>query len=231
MQFYRIKHSIDSKIIGRKYPQVEKVLIPTTWEDPLFIQSFVGKEAPAVVLLPTPILYKHSKLTDLISGASVGLSLNLLVSDKLFSILENSNSFGLQYFQVNLLEKNDVKHKYWIIHPFHSYFEILDLEGSEIGYYRDMKYSILLRSIKTLDHFRLKKEIDDYNSREVNDSNINENLCIRHLKFNNRSNIDFFSLQPVLGGIGFYVSENLKGKIENAGCTGIVFTEPNERYP
>jgi hypothetical protein len=34
-----------------------------------------------------------------------------------------------------------------------------------------------------------------------------------------------------LGGVGFFVSEKLKNEIENAGCTGMVFTSPNDVYP
>jgi hypothetical protein len=229
--YYRIRHSIITKNIGRKYPQVERVLIPTTWEDPLFIQSFVGKEAPLNVLLPTPILYKSSKVTDLISAATVGLSLNLLVSDKLFSILKNSKSFGIQFFRIHLLENTGIKHTYWIVHPYNSYYEILNLRDSEIGYYRDMQYTKLIRLIKAFDFISLRKEINDFMNREINDISIDENLCIRHISFNEKSDIDFFALQHVTGGIGYYISERLKSEIEKTGCTGIVFKEPNEQYP
>jgi hypothetical protein len=42
---------------------------------------------------------------------------------------------------------------------------------------------------------------------------------------------DFFILNYIEGGVGYFVSESLKIEIEKKGCSGIVFTEPNERYP
>jgi hypothetical protein len=50
-----------------------------------------------------------------------------------------------------------------------------------------------------------------------------ENIVLRSDIF-----VDFFVLSPVYGGIGYFVSEDLKIEMEKLGCTRIVFKEPND---
>lgn len=38
-------------------------------------------------------------------------------------------------------------------------------------------------------------------------------------------------MKRVYGGVGFYVSEKVKKQIEEAGCTGFFFSNPEEKYP
>jgi hypothetical protein len=45
-------------------------------------------------------------------------------------------------------------------------------------------------------------------------------------------NVDFLTLYGAKDtGLGYYVSDRLRAVIEKNACTGIVFTEPNEKYP
>ena len=231
MRYYRIRHSLDSKVIGRKYPQIKQVLIPTTWDDPMFIQSYIGQKAPENVLLPTPILYKSSKITDLVSASTVGLSLSLLVSNRLKLLLQSSLSFGMQFFEIQLLANNGLEHSYSIVHSFNSGYCFLNFKDSEIGYYKQTGGSDLTQSINSSTSKDLEKEISDYERYLANASSLDKYLFIKRIEFDKQSGIDFFALSYVHGGTGFFVSENLKNEIEAAGCTGIVFTEPNERYP
>jgi hypothetical protein len=231
MNFYRIRHDINSKVIGSKYPQVEEISIPTTWDDPLFIQSFVGKQAPQNVLLPEGVLYKSSKLTDLVSASAVGLSLNLLISEKLQEVLQDSKSMGVQFFQTQLHERNGLSHAYAIVHPFAFGYKLLDFKNSEIGFYRDNVGLEFLQSIPAKDIGDLEKTINEYEHYVLNSNSIEKYLLIKKPKLREDINIDFFALQYVYGGTGFFVSENLKMQIQAIDCTGIVFTEPDKRYP
>lgn len=230
MIFFRIRHSIDGKIIGRKYPQVEKVFIPTQWDDKLFIQSYVNREAPSNVLLPSPVLYKSAKVTDLLSASAVGLSLNLLISNRLKKIIEASSTLGIQFFHVDIVHLNN-EYSYWILHPYNFLYEQLYLEKSTIGYYKDLSIKNLDHSFKPEDAFALAKEIDQYDNALNLDIHGNKFLFISEIVFKTSHTADFFPLRCISGGTGFFVSQKLKTKIEGENCTGIVFTQPNEVYP
>ena len=144
MTYYRIKESIDKKIIG-KYPQVEEVIIPTTWEDPAFIGCYTNTRAPRNVLVPKAILNKTSKVTDLVSGVAVGLARNLLVSDELKFLLEVSNYYGVDFFETSLKVFNAEELSYWIVHPYKSYYEALDLEKSSFFFGLTSTFSSIQR--------------------------------------------------------------------------------------
>lgn len=229
MTFFRIRESIDSRVIGRKYPQVKDIIIPTTWNDPLFIDSFFSKMAPKNVLLPTPIVWKTTKMTDLLSGGLVGLSRKLLVSKKLAMILQEEQPYGMQFFEVNVLKEKNENFQFLLIHPYDFYFQIIDFEKSEIGYYslsvfdREPKKETVIRNAKDM-----LDEISKFEKSITNGNYDFYNLHIEKISFLTDISTDFFSLSNVSGGVGFYVSERLKNKIEAAGCTGIIFTEPNE---
>ncbi|HMJ47194.1 MAG TPA: hypothetical protein VK498_07675 [Ferruginibacter sp.] len=229
MQFYRIRHSIDNNIIGPKYPQVEKVLIPSTWNSPDFIESFINKEAPADVDLPTPILYKNSNLTDLLSASTVGLSLSLLVSDR-FKIIIQEKIKGIQLFPVKVIHCEN-EYPYWILHPFSFSFDLLNIQQSTMGYYSDFSMKNLDQRFIPKNWIDLKKEIELFDKR-INDNEYDGKIFgITKIVFEEEKSVDFFSLRCISGGTGFFVSEKLKDEIESALCTGIVFTEPNEQHP
>ena len=65
----------------------------------------------------------------------------------------------------------------------------------------------------------------------LNDNFDGKFLIISKLIFDATNVVDFFVVKYITGGVGFFVSERLKKEIETEHCTGIVFTEPNERYP
>jgi hypothetical protein len=230
MYYFRIRHSIDTKIIGRKYPQVERVLISTQWDNPHFIQSYVNKKAPDDVLLPTPILHKSSKLTDLLSASTVGLSLNLLISDKLKKIIEEYLLFGIQFFSV-LVNYKEKEFVYWILHPYDFYFEKLDLNNSTIGYYDDLTFKNIEQKLVLNNSIDLKKEVEKYDVKMASNGYNVKFLGIERIVFEESKKMDFFSIRCVSGGIGFFISEELRNRIEKENCSGIVFTEPNEKYP
>jgi hypothetical protein len=230
MQYYRIQDSLDKKIIGRKYPQVERAILPVAWTDPLFIESFIFKKAPDNVLLAMGILPKSAKPTDLISAGNIGFSLSLVISPRLHDIIVKHRHHGMQFFAITLKGDNGTDYPYWLVHVYDMYYEMLDLEQSFIGHYTSLNFRELIRRNSTTDVEALKQELNVYHTRTENDPTVG-NICITKIVFKQDTDLDFFALRPVYGGTGFYVSERLKAQIEAAGCTGMVFTAPDERYP
>ncbi len=56
-------------------------------------------------------------------------------------------------------------------------------------------------------------------------------LSISRLTFNQNYSVDFFSIERVWGGYGYFVSDKLQKALENNKCSGMIFVDPNERYP
>ncbi len=230
MLYNRINDSIETKVIGRRFPQVERVIIPTQWDAPEFIESYLFKMAPSDVLLPTPVLYKSSKVTDLISSSTVGLSHSLLISNRLKKLLEGNKLYGIQFFSVKVHHK-EKEYSYWILHPYDFYYKQMDFEKSFIGYYQGLTPKNLLKRIIPKNDLEFENEIKAYDKNCASANYDAKNLQIGVLEFKESYSVDFFCIRLTLGGVGFFVSEKLKNEIENAGCTGMVFTSPNDVYP
>lgn len=231
MKYYRIRHSIDPKVIGRKYPQVEDVLISTTWDSPMFLQSFADKKAPPNVEVPAAKLYKSAKVTDLISASAVGLSLNLLVSQQLAEILRNAKTADMQFFDTGVLERNGIEHKYSIVHSYGSGGRVLDFEKSTIAYVKQLGLHDIVQASELSTKEEFEEEIVKFNSYIETTEVLEKFLSVENVMFVENSDIDFFGVRFVSGGTGYYVSERLKSEIEYYEFTGMVFIEPNAQYP
>jgi hypothetical protein len=231
MKYFRLRHSIDPKIIGRKYPQVKDIIVSTTVDDPMFLEAFREKKAPKNILTPMGILNKSAKNTDLISASAVGFTSNLIVSNKLLAIIKAHKIFGVQFFQTVLYEFNTIEHQYWIIHAYDFLFESVDLNLSKIAYYDSLGMNKNLLQVPVFSNHSLKQEFEKYKEQLSNSYDSPKYLLIENLNFVDDADYDFFPLSPIDGGVGYFVSETLKKEIEKAGCSGMVFSEPNEPYP
>lgn len=221
MIYYKINYSSVRKEIG-VFPQVNDSIIPTTVDDPKFINQYFLKKTPSDVLYPSPILRKGAKKTDLLSCSSQGLNTGLLASNLLGNLIVNSSYYGLQFLQTTLWDKNDNSFEYTIIHPYDSGYEYLD--------YTLCVFSIVSGFEKKITPIKITNEQE---LRHISSQlPYGDNIYIDNIVMLNTATTDFFMLKGVSpGGWGFFISEKLKIAIENVGCTGIVFTEPNSRYP
>lgn len=173
------------------------------------------------VITPKPIIAKGAKLTDLISGAAIGSGMQLMISGKLKDLLYKYNQTDLQYFPMTVIYKQIELKGYWITNPYHFKMEVINFKDSIIEVYGQGNIKIRDVQINDLEDFDMaRKKIK-----------LPHGLGIKTLVLKENIPYDFFVLSWVQGGVDYFVSERLKYEIEDAGCTGMVFTKPEERYP
>ena len=222
MNYYRIFRSANSKQIG-KYPQVYEAEVPTTVTDANYIVNLQFEKASDDTQLPKGILAAKAKKTDLISATFIGFSSKLFISKKLFEILHNSKFQGVQFLKTALIIQNKGEEEYYIVNPYELHYEYLDFNSSLFNYYPS-SFSPVEKQV----YFNNVSELITGFKQLVT----GQIIRIETPVFIQDCDVDFFPLNWVNDGFtGYFVSERLKDEIETAGCTGIVFTNPGERYP
>lgn len=209
MKFYRINPNVKKEIVGQQ-PQVEKVISEIYVESPEYITRIGFKKIDSAVYIPDCVLAKNSKITDLITTSP--LSHYNLLSKKLKDIIEASHPKGIQILPVNLVAEDQVI-QYWILHPYIFPMYYLNFAMSKIFLTKWGFRKVESISLNNLKEFREK----------VAELEIPNFLLIEKPVLQKMIKEDFFMLRWVEGGVGYFVSELLKKKIEDAGCTGIEF--------
>ncbi|UPQ80067.1 hypothetical protein M0M57_04345 [Flavobacterium azooxidireducens] len=223
MKHYKLNFTLSTKVRGNSdYVKKNHIKIPNEkmfWEEPKFIGSIRNEKIDFQPYLLDIELFPNSNVNDLIMDGGP-ISTKLIISGKLKSIIEEYRKSGMQFFNINILKKNEVFSDYWILNMYEFNQEFIDFSKCKIIYQEkeaDFEVSYLINEkvvfISNQDEFyalikkaRIKDEI----------------IWIEKLELNN-VNEDFFILKYVNGGVGYFVSETLKQEIEDAGCTGIEF--------
>lgn len=225
--YYRLRPSFDPEEVGHiSCGQADKALYPESISDVLFDQRLPSNHLfemidQSEVITPTPVLAAGAKLTDLISGVALGSGLQLMVSDKLKKILESAGHPGIQFFATEVLYKKVRLPGFWIVHPVEPDMAAVDYANSSI-------------EVLGLGATKLRDvEIENFEKFRSMQSQLVRPEMLQITKLVLRPDIDqpMLLLNHVLGGVGYFVSGELRAEIEAAGCTGIVFTKPEERYP
>lgn len=222
--YYRINHSCNAKIIGNVSQQFETAEYPVPVDHSNFLGNprfFLKKVDIDVVIPAQPILKRGAKKTDLLVGTIYGAIGRFLISDKLKIILEKENNQGIQFIQTSISYKNEKLVGYWFTNPFEFDYDCIDVVKSDFNLYDVFEYAFKEKLI-IANYEELMKLIAGLQPPRM--------LMIENL-FLKESSKDLVILRWVNGGIGYYISEKLKQKIEDAGCTGIEFSNSNERYP
>ncbi len=219
MKFYRIRISLDLKVVGT-YPQVETGIYPIMDNNSNFIGNNYLKKIDFIPELSIPILKKKSKKTDLIGVGIMGFTNALLISEKLQQILEKYGTDNIQFFEAPIKHKDIQEIGYWIVHPYKVNYELVD-------------YSNCIIKRQNLFNYKQTEYIGINSSEEFKNLLVEQNGGIIWSYLIEKLALlqvyqDFFILGGVSSGIGYYVSEHLKNEIEEAGCTGIEF-EPVEQ--
>lgn len=220
MKYYEFKEATGIKAIGRLFPQTTPVYTCSV-EDPNFIDNKIAnfKKIESTVIVPHAVVKGKSViLTDLLSTAGgYGFMFRKLISDRLKLLLDKSKSLGFQFLETIVYDKDNNKHKYWLLNSYVFFPEYIDYTKSEL--YLSGSGGVKLNSV-ACDSFedyeskiRLNAPVDIYFSGFSLDTTLIE--------------YDFFALNNVSGGLTLIVSEKLKKEIEAAGCTGIDFVEIN----
>lgn len=216
MDFYRMSVSSGTDI-GKTFPQSQDEINIVSIED---IKHFRNQKPYILladdVVMPEPILHPKAILTDLVS--TVAISLGLLVSERLKLIIEKLTSPSeIQFISVNLHSKK-AQFKYWLLWPLQFDMALIRYDVSEI--YKD---STLLGPFEKMHIKSYQEYLDALKLIEKNFSHSREGMEITSLFFQEGISKNFLQIENVKGGIGYFVSDNLKKQIESAGCTGISF--------
>lgn len=231
MKFFRIYNSSKAEEVGF-YPQVFNAVVNYDIYDENSAYHLHFSKATEKTLWPICKLSGKAKKTDLISISFTSLSNQLLVSSKLYSIIANNNSSSVQLIKSKLIINAKKQDEYWIINPIISKISNLDIHNSTFAYLKSIG-----STNKTFIRFENMNDLIiefDRNNQVAKSRNL-ENykpFIIDEVFINKACEDDIFALAPLdYAGIGYFVSEKIKKEIQAAGCTGIVFTESNEKYP
>ena len=218
--YYRIQNSLNKKVVG-DIGQIQSSKSPNDWgTNPRFIENIEFERIEFEPILSTGILSNKAKLTDLISTSAVGFTRKLLVSNMLKEMLQEFDEGNFQFFKCKVLN-NSEEHQYWLISPVIAQYNFVDFFKSDVVTRKNKPGGgAYLQPIDLSD----KKDFLTY----LNLQGIDEwKTFINHIIFKNDMNTNFFPLGHVEGGVGYFVSEELKQAIEEKKITGIEFQPSN----
>lgn len=223
MNYFRINFTLSSKVRGsNEYIKNYKIKIPSDKlyiDEPKFIGNIQNEKINFEPYLLDIVLFAKSKVNDLLMDGGP-VSKKLVVSDKLKYLLEKCRKSGLQFFNINVEKQDQIHKNFWILNMFEFSQEFINFKDSVIIIGKRKAEGGSIRTplqVKNLSDFAIQVSCAIKNI---------EIVTIEKVKFN-KVDEDFFMLQNVFGGIGYFVSETLKKEIEDAGCTGIEF-QPSE---
>lgn len=226
ISYYSINFTLNTKLKGsNEYIRKFNLNLPNEmpfWKEPKFIGNIQNEKIDFEPYLLEIELFNSSKINDLIMNSGP-ISKKLIVSDKLKLILEKHREGGMQFFKINIFQKNITQGDYWILNVYEVNMEFIDFTRSVI-YETENVFNYKNESkINSFDEFvKFKKEIEikGYPS----------GFIIDKVKLKDNIKSDFFTLLHVEGGIKYVVSEKLKNEIEHSGCKGIEFMPIEMKY-
>lgn len=211
MKFYRLTESTNLSEVG-KYPQCTENLL-TKWDSKKSLALIFKKKVDIdSIEIPEFNLVNKGKQTDLLSTSF--LDFMLVVSPRLKNLLYLKNNRDVQFFR-SVIHVRKASGECWIINPFSFKNEYLDYSQSMIKC-SDSNGSYYLR-VKNQEEF--EQLIKDGREKGRIYVIISPKIYLDKVKD------DFFLLDGVAGGIGYYVSETVRKEIYEAGFTGITFIE------
>ena len=131
MEYYRIRHSLDNKIVGT-YSQVEKAKYSCNINDANFIDKVFFIKATFTPITAKAILLKKAKLSDLISAYCVGFTAKLLMSGRLKKILDDNRKTSIEFFNSPVIYNNKEVYDYWVLNIYETNEEYIDFQNSKI---------------------------------------------------------------------------------------------------
>lgn len=214
-RIYQIEHNTDPQLIG-SYPQIEEAIYDCSpLEDPYFIDNVGYKKINFEPKKPVGILTAKAKLTDLLSSPVMGFSNKLLISDILKEILLRSSSTYFQLFNCKIRLNDFIEKEYWILNPISFKLQNVDFKKSEIYLMKGALKKIQELKIHSMEDFFLELN-------RINQLDSSYRLRFSKLSFIGNED-DFFILNNIKGGVGYFVSEKLKLELEARNVTGISF--------
>lgn len=219
MRYYSIQFTLNPKLRGSNdYIKDYKLKIPNNklyWEEPKFIGNIRNQKIDFQPYLLDIVLYPEAKLNDLIMDGGP-IPMKLIISSKLKEIIQSHRKTGMQFFNITLMKKSITYNNFWLLNMYEFNQEYIDFKNCEI--IQRMKKDGGGTTPVQLD---IENVIEFENAIEKAKEKL-ETITIEKISLE-KGEEHFFTLRNVAGGIGYFVSETLKQKIEDAGCTGIEF--------
>ena len=205
--FYKI-NSVNHQFETSEYP------VPV--DNPYFFSNFFSQKVNLnIIKVPFPILKAKANRTDLLNGTCNGQNARLLISDKLKAILEKYHHPGLQFIETHITHKGQIYNNYWFTNHFIFDTDKIDYDKSGIFLFNKLDFGFKFKLA-----FPNENAFQDY----LKKLEFPNTVRIEKPVFKTLNN-NLLILYPVNGAVGYYVSEQLKKEIEDAGCTGIDFEE------
>lgn len=220
MKYFKIGTITDTKIVGRKYPQLTPVS-GIRDDNPLSIQKLSDDYA----LSQTNSIYeieKSAKLTDIMS---MGLVKYFAINEKTKDILTKFKIRDTTFIPMDIKEPSNSK---WFV----AYFPYTEHSVELINYDETIFY--ITDGLGEENHGEFKIGKDEVDKRFVWRKHykfVGEGKVIRIKELvikKDFQNIDLLYLSPFYMGV--IVSENIKNEFETKCITGLEFQERNLRF-
>jgi hypothetical protein len=215
LMYYRIRNSLDSKIVGH-YNQIENAELPSNWDsDPTFIDNINFSKINFTPKMPIGILHKKAKVTDLLRTVPPGFTLKLLMSKLLKDLWRSFDNKNFQFFACDVQGKN-ISYEYWLLSPISSNLELIDFKKSEVTIRkRKPEGGTFLERVEVDNLTDFHKYLDSVGPVNKYDVTIARIYLLPDV------DQDVFVLSNVEGGTGYFVSEKFKNAIKAMDITGI----------
>ena len=208
MNYYRIDNDLETKVVGRKYPQVEC--------NNLVYAHAIPDFGPCKIKYKLSFnLVKGAKLTDVLSTLAISAS-GFVISERLKMLLESYKLERHEFIPVDIISK-DQTYNYYFLHFY----------GLDMVHCLDYQQSIFRITKWGFEDLGLKN-FDSYESYQAYIKENNEDyslmIPIEHVVLKEEfKDLDFFSVPKFHNEI--FVSERLKQCLEDNHITGFSFEE------
>lgn len=217
MKYFAIETSLNEKILG-KYPPVKGFIHHCDVdEEPNFIDKLIFEKIEIQPILSNVVLDANAKQTDFIDVfGDVGFKFGYLISDKFKKILDQFNCYGFQFFKTSIFQNETQFNNYWQTNIYDFPYHFIDYQNTSFLLKdRDVNRNIISQTMNFND-------INEFNLF-VNNIRYPKMLFFKDISFNERMNLDLFTLRYTEGAHKGIVSERLKNEIEKEYITGIEF--------
>lgn len=213
--YYKITYNLSESVIGTKtLEHTNGAIYPIDIWDPLFINQWNFKKVPQNVVTAIPKLRSNAKLTDLISANYFGSAFRLTISTKLKNILEKYSKKNIEFIPIKMIQKQKEIEGYWITNIIEcTNPDVINFSECQIKYWMVKNDQEIM--VNNYHEFLTAKE-----KLVEGDSS----LFIYKLVLKQTAQDDLIILSSIKGGgVGYYISQNVKDEIQSLGCTGIDF--------
>jgi len=208
--YYILNESIDSKVIGKTFPQVQTMYNGYNYKAPNSIWNLKYNQLPDFEPnCDSFLLHNSAKLTDILSVAVInfGILMNQKVKDILINLsLPSQNNF----FPASVVKKNEKRSDYYLFYFTNNLSDIIDYSKTEF---------VILNSNIVETSFKVKNEEELKLKRK--EISLIKQIRTKRYHFQNYTMPQFDIFQTTYTDSRTYISHRLKTALEEANITGI----------